>query len=101
LFVDAVANFGTRAEAPVAAPADRHGDGPYLVTTDIRPGLYRITGTLPTPCHWQRVRDVSGSDGSVVNEGYARQNESVEVRLTSSDRSLRLSGCRPLVKVDN
>jgi hypothetical protein len=101
LFVDAIANFGNRAEAPVTAPAGRQGDGTFLMNTHISPGFYRVTGTLPGPCHWQRVRALTGSTDSVIKEGYASENAAVEIRLASSDLALRLSGCRPLVKVDN
>ncbi len=53
----------------VATPAthrDAFGDGTYLVSIDITPGLYRAPGVPGTQLAWTRLRSAQGTDDDVI-----------------------------------
>ncbi len=53
----------------VASPPmvrDSFGDGTYLVSIDITPGLYRAPGVPGTQLAWARLRSAQGTDDDVI-----------------------------------
>lgn len=67
------------------------GDGTFLVGEDIEPGTYRTAGPDGFGCYWERLGDLSGGIGSIVDNGIAQG--STVVKIASSDAAFRTQGC--------
>ena len=52
--------------ATLATRRDSFGDGTYLVSIDITPGLYRAPGVPGTQLAWTRLRSAQGTDDDVI-----------------------------------
>jgi hypothetical protein len=75
---------------PVWAVAVLRGDGTYRVGTQIRPGLYKATGTA-SGCYWERLSGFSGSL-SQINANYFGTARTY-VQILPGDVGFRASGC--------
>jgi hypothetical protein len=78
--------------APAVAPGQIPGDGTFLVGKDIKPGTYRSAGTSSLACTYTRMKDLSGSLGSIIDSGVQSQGPSV-VTISPSDGAFKTSGC--------
>ncbi|WP_264795989.1 hypothetical protein [Arthrobacter mangrovi] len=65
-------------------------DGTYRVGTDIKPGLYKATGT-GNGCYWTTMSGFSGSYDDVNGSYYGSAR--TYVQITSADRGFETSGC--------
>ncbi|MGF9662338.1 hypothetical protein AAIH25_10750 [Arthrobacter crystallopoietes] len=65
-------------------------DGTYRVGTEIRPGLYKATGT-GDGCYWETTSGFSGSFNDVNNNYYGSAR--TYVQITSADRGFETRGC--------
>jgi hypothetical protein len=65
-------------------------DGTYRVGSEIKPGLYKATGT-GTGCYWKTMRGFSGSFSQINNNYFGAAR--TYVQITSADRGFETSGC--------
>ena len=66
------------------------GDGTYRVGTEIRPGLYKATGT-GSGCYWERLSGFSGSFDDVTANHFGAAR--TYVQILSGDAGFKTSGC--------
>lgn len=65
-------------------------DGTYRVGTDIKPGLYKATGT-GDGCYWETTSGFSGSFDDINNNYFGPAR--TYVQITSADRGFHTSDC--------
>ena len=66
------------------------GDGVYMVGLDIQPGLWRSSGSETSSCYWARLKNLTGSDDILANDGGAGQRV---VEILASDVAFESSRC--------
>jgi hypothetical protein len=84
--------------APV--PGQIGGEGIYGVGADLQPGTYRTAGPSPAAfdnCYWERSRDTSGQQRSVIASGVVSGPFTVTIKGT--DKAFKTSGCETWTKV--
>lgn len=82
----------TSAKASIAKPTNtviKH-DGTYRVGSNLKPGLYKATGTSNS-CYWERLSGFSGSFGDIKANHFGAANG--YVRILGSDKGFSTSGC--------
>jgi hypothetical protein len=86
--------------ARVLAPGEISGEGVYGVGSDLQPGTYRTAGPTPAAfdnCYWERSRDTSGQQKSVIANGIVTGPVTVTIKRT--DRAFKTSGCENWARV--
>ena len=73
-------------------------NGTWRVGEDIRPGLYRTTGSEGLACTWQRLSGLSGDFDDVIAVGFESGPAYVEIGTT--DIAFKSSGCEPWARVE-
>jgi hypothetical protein len=89
-----------KVEPPVLAPGEIRGEGVYGVGADLQPGTYRTDGPSPAAfdnCYWERGKDLSGLQKSVIASGVVTGPITVTIKPT--DRAFKSSGCLNWTKV--
>ena len=75
------------------------GDGIFVVGTDVRPGTYQSGPAAGSSnCFWQRLSDTSGGLDAFI-AGDISSAGPIVVRIRSSDKAFRTTGCMAWVKV--
>lgn len=90
--------LGSMGAAPV--PGQIGGEGIYGVGADLQPGTYRTAGPSPAAfdnCYWERSRDTSGQQRSVIASGVVSGPFTVTIKGT--DKAFKTSGCETWTKV--
>ncbi|UKA53326.1 hypothetical protein LFT45_16570 [Arthrobacter sp. FW305-BF8] len=75
---------------PVWAVTVLRGDGTYRVGTQIKPGLYKATGT-GNGCYWERLSGFSGSFSQIKANYFGSAR--TYVQILPGDVGFRSSGC--------
>ena len=74
-------------------------DGTWRVGEDIRPGLYRTTGSEGLlGCTWQRLSGLSGDFDDVIAVGF--ESGPTYVEISTTDIAFKSSGCEPWARVE-
>ncbi|GAA2013319.1 hypothetical protein GCM10009839_05020 [Catenulispora yoronensis] len=90
----------TTAPAPSSAAPAGVGDGTYVVGTDIKAGLYKTTGPSDSSfpnCYWERERDLDGGLNSIIANDNPKGQTTV--KIASTDKAFKTSGCSDWVKI--
>lgn len=78
----------------VTGPRTTFADGIWMVGKDVKPGRYKTT--VPNDvfaCHWERMRDTSGTTQSTIAEGLGEPSSHVTVTIKSTDRAFKSELC--------
>ncbi len=75
---------------PVPLKTVMSGDGTYRVGKDVKPGLYKATGSSKG-CYWERSSGFSGSFSQIKANYFGTAN--TYVRIVSGDKGFKTSGC--------
>ncbi len=74
-------------------------DGTWRVGEDIRPGLYRTTGSEGLfGCTWERLSGLSGDFDDVIALGF--ESGPTYVEISTTDIAFKSSGCKPWARVE-
>jgi hypothetical protein len=77
-------------------PVAMFGDGKYEVLTDIVAGEYKATGPTGSgdgvKCYWARLKDFTGTPGSVIAMQYGNHGPDVVV-IEPSDKGFETRDC--------
>ena len=73
-------------------------DGTWRVGEDIRPGLYRTTGSEGRRCSWRRLSGLSGDSYDVIAFGF--ESGPTYVEISTTDIAFKSSGCEPWARVE-
>ena len=73
-----------------AGPASKiRKDGTYMVGVDIQSGTWRATGG--SFCYWERMRNLTGGVGSIIDNSLSDGQQLVTVLPT--DKAFKVQGC--------
>jgi hypothetical protein len=75
-FASAGCGVWTAYVAP-AGPSPLVGDGDWVVSEDMAPGVYRSTAAVP--CRWEHRMGFGGTDGEVIDDGMSFGTAFVEI----------------------
>ena len=75
---------------PVPLKTVMSGNGTYRVGKDVKPGLYKATGS-GKGCYWERTSGFSGSFSQIKANYFG--TASTYVRIVSGDKGFKTSGC--------
>ncbi len=74
-------------------------DGTWRVGEDIRPGLYRTTGSEGRGrCYWRRLSGLSGDSDDVI--AFGSESGPTYVEISTTDIAFKSSGCEPWARVE-
>jgi hypothetical protein len=90
IYSDTRVTMSPALKLPVWAVTVLRGDGTYRVGTQIKPGLYKATGT-GSGCYWERLNGF-GSSLDYVNANYYGSARTY-VQILPGDVGFRSSGC--------
>ncbi|GAB2690412.1 hypothetical protein [Nocardia thraciensis] len=87
------AHSPTTTPAPPPTPAGPAAvirkDGTYVIGVDIQPGTWRTEGA--SFCYWERVKNLSGGVGSILDNSAASGQQVVTILPT--DKAFKSRGC--------
>lgn len=75
--------------APPAAPAATAGDGDWVISEELVPGVYQSSAAAP--CRWEQLMGFSGSAADAIDDGIAYGSALVE--LGRNEVGFRSRGC--------
>jgi hypothetical protein len=90
IYSDTRVTVSPAVKVPVWAVTVLRGDGTYRVGTQIKPGLYKATGT-GSGCYWERLNGFSGSFDD-INDNYFGTARTY-VQILPGDVGFKTSGC--------
>jgi hypothetical protein len=90
IYFDTRVTMSPALNLPVWAVTVLRGDGTYRVGTQIRPGLYKATGT-GSGCYWERLSGFSGSFSQINANHFGTAR--TYVQILPGDVGFRSNGC--------
>ena len=92
------ASTTTPATTTPAGPATTiRKDGTYMVGTQIEPGTWQATGG--SFCYWERMKDLTGGFGSILDNGLESGQQLVTILPT--DKAFKTQGCGTWTLIPN
>lgn len=74
------------------------GSGTLIVGVDIQPGTYTATVTDSTGGYWERDKDTTGSDDSIVANDNVDFGDKATVTISARDKAFKSTGFGPWTK---
>lgn len=91
---------GSAATTQPPAPGGIHGDGVFLVPTEVKPGTYRATVPADSfGCYWERLKGTSGSFDDIIANGNGNPGERMTVTIKSTDKAFHTQDCGDWQKI--
>jgi hypothetical protein len=85
---------------PAPPPPGIHGDGTFLVPSEVRPGRYRATVPADSyGCYWERLKGTSGSFSDIIANGNGEPGARMTVTIGTTDKAFHTEGCGDWAKV--
>lgn len=75
------------------------GDGVYVVSAQINPGLYRASSAAKG-CVWERIRNYGGATSGIIAHGFSKTTPPT-VRINAGDAGFESAGCGSWSRVGN
>ena len=83
---------GAKSAAPKSAAPKGIGNGTLIVGKDIQPGTYKALATDELGGYWEREKDTSGSDDSILANDNVDQGDQAVVTILPTDKAFKSSG---------